>query len=139
MALYSCVILAAVMLCVGYSQSCISSVVPGNVSALSAEPDILSVVISWEPPTVGLGYISTYKLCSKPVLARFQNCLIFEEASVQSFRIEHLLPQTVYIVTLSASIADSEGPVEQVVVRTNSVGECRHVHACVVFRSIFVY
>ena len=93
------------------------------MSALSTTSDILSVVLNWEHPQQGAGYITDYQI------RRFQesNLLGFESVSgeLTSHRVRDLQPDMVYEFEIRAVIEFMQGPSERITARTRPIGKGR--------------
>ena len=97
------------------------STVPGPVSSLAAVPDILSVVLNWIPPQMGVGFITEYGIRLRLDTILLSNIRVNGES--MSHRIGRLRPGTEYQVEIRAFIGTLEGPSEVVTATTSVVGK----------------
>ena len=97
---------------------------PSEVTSLVATPDIVSVLLSWEPPTNGRGTITQYTVSHG--LADSQNLIASRVLSgnTTSYRVMQLIPETAYRFVVTPSTSAGEGPPQRVTGTTRSIGEC---------------
>ena len=97
---------------------------PSEVTSLVATPDIVSVLLSWEPPINGRGTITQYMVSHG--LADSQNLIASRVLSgnTTSYRVMQLIPETAYRFAVTPSTSAGEGPPQRLTGTTGSIGEC---------------
>ena len=97
---------------------------PSEVTSLVATPDIVSVLLSWEPPINGRGTIIQYLVSHG--LADSQNLIASRVLSgnTTSYRVMQLIPETAYRFAVTPSTSAGEGPAQRLTETTQSIGEC---------------
>ena len=91
------------------------------MSALSTTSDIVSVVLNWEHPQQGAGYIDNYEIR----VFQGSNLIGFQSVSGEriSYRATGLQPDMVYELEIRAVIDFMRGLSERITARTRSIGE----------------
>lgn len=103
---------------------CILPTAPDHVTSLRADPDIVSIAVSWEPPAVARdGLVTGYEVCSRPADVQFLNCDPLLNGYSTQTRVRDLQPDSLYVVTVKAVIDGNKGPVEETMARTSAIGE----------------
>ena len=97
---------------------------PSEVTSLVATPDIVSVLLSWEPPINGRGTITQYTVAHG--LANSQNLITSRALSgnTTSYRVMQLIPETAYRFVVTPYTSAGEGPPQRLTGTTQSIGEC---------------
>jgi len=100
---------------------------PGGVTSLEVIPDIVSVVVTWEPPTNGRDSITQYELSYG--LSNSENLItsVRLSSSTTSFRVTGLAPATAYMFVVTPSTSAGMGPRQRVVSTTHPIGEVEGV------------
>lgn len=96
----------------------------GRVTSLQATPDIISIRMSWHPPSFtrypGINFI--YRVCLK--MQENSTDVACFSLSELNMRIPLLEPNTTYVVGINAVIEDTlNGLIEQRTLTTNAIGE----------------
>ena len=93
------------------------------MSSLTTAPDIISVVVNWDPPQQGVGHITEYEI--RYSLGTSLLGLKQVSGELSSYRVTGLLPSIEYQFEIRAFIESLVGPPEQVTGTTNEIGEGR--------------
>ena len=112
-------------------MSILFPIVPGGVTSLEVRPDIVSVVVTWEPPTDGEDSITQYELSYG--LSNSENFInsVRLSSSSTSFRVTGLAPATAYMFVVTPSTSAGAGPRQRVVSTTRPIGEGCVILCCV--------
>jgi len=112
-------------------MSLLFTLVPGGVTSLEVIPDIVSVVVTWEPPTDGRGSITQYELSYG--LSNSENFInsVHLSRSTTSYRVTGLAPSTAYMFVVTPSTSAGVGPQQRVVSTTRPIGEGCVILCCV--------
>jgi len=104
---------------------------PGGVTSLEVIPDIVSVVVTWEPPTDGRDSITRYELSYG--LSNSENFInsVRLSRSTTSYRVTGLAPSTAYMFVATPSTSAGVGPRQRVVSTTCPIGESCVILCCV--------
>ena len=96
---------------------------PGPVRSLTVEPDIVSVMVSWEPPELGRDYITVYNIS----WLSGDDVIGYDEVDggTTSYRITGLEPETTYMVIVRAFTSAGAGMTSSETAITNEIGEFR--------------
>ena len=109
------------------------------MTSLEVIPDVVSVVVTWEPPTDGRGSITRYELSYG--LSNSENFInsVRLSSSTTSFRVTGLAPSTAYMFVVTPSTSAGVGPRQRVVRTTRPIGEGCVILCCVKTYLIILY
>ena len=119
------------------SHPTVPAVPTGKAISLVATPDIVSVLLSWEPPINGRGTVTQYTVAHG--LADTQNLIASRALSgnTTSYRVTRLIPETAYRFAVTPSTSAGEGPPQRLTRTTQTIGECctqvHHDTSCVLY------
>ena len=97
---------------------------PSEVTSLVATPDIVSVMLSWEPPISGRGTITRYVVDHGFANSEHLIASVVLSGNTTSYRVTGLIPETAYRFTVTPFTSAGEGPQRRLNGTTLSIGEC---------------
>ena len=97
--------------------------VPGGVTSLDVIPDIVSVLVTWDPPANGRGSITQYELGYG--LSTSENFIgtVSLSGSTTSHRVARLAPDTSYVFVVTPFTSAGMGLQQRMVQTTRPIGE----------------
>ena len=97
---------------------------PSEVISPIATPDIVSVLLSWEPPINGRGTITQYVVDHGLADSEHLIASVPLSGNTTSYRVTQLIPETAYRFIVTPSTSAGEGPQRCLNGTTLSIGEC---------------
>ena len=97
---------------------------PGPVNSLRISPDIVSIGVTWEPPSRGGKFVTQYEITHQLTLPVEVNPIgqVRLSNSTFSFRVSDLLPNFSYEIIVSALIGELQGEMVKSVQSTLTIG-----------------
>ena len=83
---------------------------PSEVTSLVATPDIVSVLLSWEPPISGRGTITQYVVDHGFADSEHVIASVVLSGNITSYRVTRLILETAYRFTVTPFTSAGEGP-----------------------------
>ena len=97
--------------------------VPGGVTSLEVIPDIVSVVVTWDPPADGRGSITQYELGYGLSNSEHFIGTVSLSGNTTTYRVARLAPETSYVFVVTPFTSAGVGLQQRMVQTTRPIGE----------------